>query len=137
MDEQVRLDLTRGAQRQLLVGAVDWVAGLESHDLAPAELAKARPELRRRVAQVLEVVVHRRLDAAQATAHVDRVRDVVQVMHRRVLLVGCAEHARSFRGLVGRPDVADLERRYDHALEIPESDVVAGLDAGSELLADV
>jgi hypothetical protein len=52
-----------GAEGQFLVRAVQRVAGLEGHDLAPAELAEIGAQLVRRVAAGAEIVVHRLLDA--------------------------------------------------------------------------
>jgi hypothetical protein len=63
MDQQVGLGLLGGAEGQLLVRAVQRVAGLERDDLAPAELAEQRAQLVRRVAAGAVVVMHRRLDA--------------------------------------------------------------------------
>ena len=57
MDQQVRLDLLRRAERELLVRAVHRIARLERDDAAPAELLKAIAQLLRSVAQVLEIVV--------------------------------------------------------------------------------
>ena len=51
MDQQVRLDVARRPERQLLVRAVHRVARLERDDLAPAELAETAAQLGRRVAQ--------------------------------------------------------------------------------------
>ena len=50
VDQQVRLRLAGGAEGQLLVGAVQRVAGLEGDDAAPAELAEVGAELVRGVA---------------------------------------------------------------------------------------
>jgi hypothetical protein len=74
VDQQVRLHLARGAEGQFLMRPVQRVAGLEGHDLAPAELAEARAQLVRRVAAGLEVVMHRRLDAGHRPAQIDRAR---------------------------------------------------------------
>ena len=49
MDQQVRLDVLRRAERELLVRAVHRIAGLERDDTAPAELLKAIAKLLRSV----------------------------------------------------------------------------------------
>ena len=59
MDQQVRFDVLRRAERELLVRAVHRIARLERHDPAPAELLKAIAKLLRSIAQVLEIVVNR------------------------------------------------------------------------------
>ena len=65
LDQEVGLGGLGGAEGQLLVRAVHGIAGLERDHPAPAQLAEAVAQLLRRVAQMLEVVVHRRLDALQ------------------------------------------------------------------------
>ncbi len=47
LDQQVGFDLAGRAEGQLLVRAVQRIAGLEGHDLAPAELAEPSPEFGR------------------------------------------------------------------------------------------
>ena len=117
--------------------AVHGVAGLERDDLAPALLAKPPAQFRRRIAQQLEVVVHRRLDAAQLAAHVDRPGAMLQEIDPGVMLVVGAEDAPRLGGLVGLPAVADLHGRDQHALRIAERDVIAILEPGGELAAHV
>ncbi len=137
VDQQVRFDLAGCKMRDLLVCAVHRVAGLERHHLAPAELLEARPHFGRAFAQVLEVVVGRRLDAPQLAAHVDGARDVVEEVDRRVFLVGRAEYAFGLPGLVRGPDVAHFERGKDHALEIAQGHLVTRLQFGREVFADI
>ena len=137
MQQQVGLALARRAEGELLVRAVHGVAGLEGDDLAPAKLAKPPAQLRRRVAQQLEVVVHRRLDAAQLPAHVDRARAMLQEVDARVVIVLRAEDATRLGGLVGLPAVADLHGGDQHAFGIAKRDVIAILEPGRELAAHV
>ncbi|MPL71146.1 hypothetical protein SDC9_16917 [bioreactor metagenome] len=137
VDQQVRLGFLRGAEGQLLVRAVQRVAGLEGDDLAPAELAEIGAQFVRRVATGLEIVMHRRLDAGDRAAEIDRARGVVQVVHRRMGEVVGAEDLGGLVGLVRHPFVGDRQDREDHTFLIAQRDVGAGLDALGEFLADV
>ena len=91
MDEQVGLDLLGRPQRELLVGAVHRVAGLEGDDLAPAQRVELVAELGRRLAQRPEVVVVGQLQALEAARDVAGVRPLEQVGDAGVLGVGRAE----------------------------------------------
>ena len=91
VDQQVGLGFLGGAEGQLLVGAVQRVAGLEGDDLAPAELAEIGAQLVRRVAAAAEIVMRRRLDAGDRAAEIDLAGGVVQVVDRRVGVVVGAE----------------------------------------------
>ena len=84
VDEQVGSIFFRGTERELVVRAVHWVAGLEGDDLGPAELGELFAEFVRRVAEVLVVVVERKLEALDAAADVDRLALVHQVIDGRV-----------------------------------------------------
>ena len=137
VDQQVRLRLVGGAEGQFLVRAVQRVAGLERHDLAPAELAEIGAQLVRGVAAGAEVVVHRLLDAGDRAAQIDRAGLVVQVVDRRMGDVVGAEDLLGLARLVGRPFVGDRHDREDHALVVAQRDVLAGFDAFGEFLADV
>ena len=128
VDQQVRLGLTRGAEGQFLVRAVQWVPGLEGHDLAPAQLAEQRAQFVRRVAAGLEVIMHRLLDAGDRATQIDLACRVVQVVHRRMgQIVGPKDLGRLIR-LVGAPLVADRQDRQDHAFLIAQGDVLTGGD---------
>ena len=59
------------AESQLLVGAVQRVAGLEGHNLAPAQFAEVGAQLVWGVAAGAEIIVHRLLDAGHGAAQVD------------------------------------------------------------------
>jgi hypothetical protein len=118
VDQQVRLLIERGPQRQFLVSPVHRVTRLEGHDLAPSELAELLAQLGRTVAKVLEIVMGGSLDPTQLAADINRVGDVVEVVNGGVGLVGRAVHALRFRLLVRRPDIADFQRGDNDALEI-------------------
>ena len=76
-----------GPKRQFLVRPVHRVAGLECNHLAPAELALKRSRVSAgRIAQSPEIVMTRRLDAAQLAAEINRVRRIRKVIYARVLL---------------------------------------------------
>ena len=122
VDQQVRLAACGGAEGQLLVGAVQRVAGLEGDDPAPAELAEAVAQLLRRVAQMREVVVHRRLDALRPGRRDRRCRLVEQVAHGRVGHVVGAEHGRSPRPrLSGCQRSVTVSMASDHALVVAQA----------------
>ena len=128
MDQQVGLGRLGGAVGQLLVGAVHRVAGLEGDHPAPAQLAEPVAQLLRRVAQMLEIVVHGRLDALHSAAQIDGAGMVVQVAHRRMSLVVGAEHRHRLGPLVGLPAIGDRERGVQHALAVAQVDGLADLD---------
>ena len=133
LDQQVRLDVLRRAERELLVRAMHRVARLERDDLAPAELLEAVAHLLRRVAQVLEVVVARRLDAAELAAEVDVVAAAHEIAHAGMRLVVRAEHGLRLERLVGAIDARDLHRRDQHAFAVAQRDLVADLELVGEL----
>ncbi len=137
MQEQIALALARRTEREFLVRAVHRVSGLERDDLAPAELAEPSAQLRRRVAQQLEVVMHRRLDAAQPSSDVYGPGAMTKVVYARVMIVVGAEDAARLSGLVRLPAVANLHRRDQHALGIAQRNVIAFLEPGRELAAHI
>ena len=93
--EQVGFFFLGGAERELVVGAVHRVAGLEGDDLSPAALGELFAQLGRRVAERFVVVVQRQLQALDLAADVDRLALVHQVVDGRVLGVGrCRTRAR-------------------------------------------
>ena len=57
MDQEPAADLLCGSLGQLLVGAVERVAGLEGDDLGPAQVLEVRPQLGRGPPQLDEVVM--------------------------------------------------------------------------------
>ena len=125
VDEHVGLAGAGGAHRQLAVGAVHGVAGLEGDDLGPAELLEVGAQLGGGVAQGDVVVVVETVDGVDAAAQVDVVGGVVQVAHRRVLVVAAKDEAR-LAVLVGPVDV--VERQDSQVAVVAE---VAQRDAGA------
>ena len=63
VNEQIGLGLFRGTKGQLLMGAVERVAGLKGHHAAPTHFAKIGAQLVGRVAPAAKVVMDRRLTA--------------------------------------------------------------------------
>ena len=126
-----------GAERELVVGAVHRVAGLEGDDLPPAALGELLAELGRRVAQRAIVVVQRRLQRLDLAADVDRLALVHQVADGRVRLVVGAEDGLRFGLAVGSPDVFDVDHGEHHALGVAQRDLVALLELVGEFLGDV
>ena len=133
VDQQVRLDVLRRAERELLVRAVHRVARLKRDDAAPAELLKAVAKLFRSVAQVLEIIVARRLDAAQFAAEIHGVAARLQVADARMLQVRRAEDGFRLRVEVGAEDARDLHRRREDAFAVAQRDRVALLELLREL----
>ena len=92
--------VTRAVEKTATLGAVQRVAGLEHHDLAPAELLELGAQFVRRVAAAAEIVMHRRLDALDRPAEIDRMRLVVQVVDGRMRDVVGAEDEVGHQGAV-------------------------------------
>ncbi|OIQ66300.1 hypothetical protein GALL_521330 [mine drainage metagenome] len=137
VDQQVGLRLTRGAERQFLVGAVQRVARLERDDATPAELAEIGAQLVGRVAAAFEVIVHGLLDAGDRAAKVNLACGVVQVVHRRMGDVIGTKHFVRLKILVGHPFVADRQDGKDDAFGIAQRDVLTRLDAFGECLGHI
>jgi len=137
MDQQVGFRLSGGPESQLLVGTVHRVAGLECHDLAPAEFGKPLTEFGGRVPQMAEIVVDGRLDAAQSATHVHRVRLVHQVVDAGMSGVLGSEHAAGLGFPVGRIDILDRQGGDQHAFLVTKGDLLPGPDRVRKRLAHV
>ena len=137
VDQQVRLRFTRGAEGQFLVRAVQGVAGLEGHNLAPAHLAKIGTQLVRRVATRLEIIVDGLLDASHRAAQIDVARGVVQIVHRRMRAVIRAKDFLCLAGLVWNPAVGDGHDRQNHAFLIAQRNVLPDLEPFGKLLGHI
>jgi len=134
--EQVRVDVARRPERQLLVGAVHGIARLEGDDALPAARRKVGANLRGRFAQRLEIVVRRQLNRFDAAADVHRVR-AHHGGDARVFLVGRAEDALGLEVTIGRPDVFDVEDREHHPFRIAQRHLFASRNAARELFGHV
>ena len=66
------------------MNAVQRVAGLERHNLVPAQFAEQRAQLVRSVATGFEIIMHRLLDAGDRAAKIGLARLIVQIVHGRV-----------------------------------------------------
>ena len=137
MNQQVRLGLLGGPERQFLVGAMQGVAGLEGDDAAPAQFAETPPQLRRRVAQQLEIVIGGRFDAANAPAQVNGTGAVPEVADGRMGVVRRAVDAHALAVQIGFPDVGDIQHGDQHAFRIAQCDRFTFLDALCERFADI
>ena len=137
VDQQVGLGFLRRAEGEFLVRAVYRVARLKRHHAPPAEFPEALAQLPRVVAQVLEVIVRRRFDALEATAKIDAVRAIEQVIDARMRVVDRAEHGACFALDVRTEDARKLHRRDQNALGVPERDRVAFPERRRELLVHV
>ena len=137
MDQQVGLCLARGAEGQFLMGTVQRVAGLESDDAAPAQLAEMRAQLVRGVAAAAEIVMRRLLDAGDRAAQIDRACGIVQIVHRRMRQIVGAKDLLGLMRLVRDPFVGDRQDRQNDAFLIAQRDVLPRLDGVGEGLADI
>ena len=87
VNQQTRLNVSCGAKCQLLVRAMHRITRLKCDHLAPAKFLETVSHFARRIAQVFVIIVRRLFQAAQRAANVNRVTDVFQVIHSRVLCV--------------------------------------------------
>ena len=79
----------------------------------------------------------RRFDAGQATAQVNRVRNMIEVVDRRVFFIGRAKHRFGLGHFVRLPDIVDRQRGDQHAFVVAQGDLVAGGQFAGELLTDI
>ena len=137
MDQQVRLRLARRAERQFLMGAVQRVAGLECHDLVPAHLAEIGAQFVRRVAPRFEIIMHRGLQAFDLATQIDRPRDVVQVVHRRMRQIIRAKDLDRLIRLVRHIFVGNRHHCQNHAFRIAQRNPRPRCHAIRKLFADI
>lgn len=131
VDEHVGLSAAGGTDSELTVGAVHWVAGLESDDLGPAKLVEVQTELCGRVAESDVVVVHQTVDSVELTTDVVVASGVEEVLDGRVCVVAVlVENLASLLLLVGLVDIVDgHDGQVPVISEVTQSDAGAGLDA--------
>ena len=137
LDQQVCIGDAGGAVGQLLVGTVHRVAGLEGDHALPVVAGEVLAQLRRRAPQLAEVVVHRRGQAVERAAEVDRVGLVQQMVHARVLVVGAAEHLFGLDVAIRPVDVLHGQYSDAAALAILQHDALAGAQALGEALGHI
>ena len=125
VDQQVGLGFFGGAERQFLMGAVQWVACLERNNFAPAHFAEIGAQLIWCVAASAEIIVYWLLDACDRTTKVDVACCVVQVVHGRVRAIVSTENHFGFTGFVWHPLVGDRHGRQNHAFLVAQGDVLA------------
>ena len=137
MDEKVRLRFFRGAEGQFLMRAVEWVAGLEGHNLAPTKLAEIGAQFVRCVAACAEIIVDGLLNAGYRAAKVNFARSIVQVVHRGVGVVIGAENLFGFARFVRNPAVRDGHGRENHALLIAQGDILVEFEGFCEVFGHI
>src|SRR5712692_9026482 len=96
MNEQVGLDLPGRAERELLVGAVHWIARLEGNHAWPGQARELGTQLGWSKPQGAEVVMRRRLRAFDAASHVPGIALVQQVIGAGMDVTGAIEHGLGF-----------------------------------------
>ena len=137
MEEQVRFARTRGLQSHLDMGAVKRVAGLESNDAPPAELAEALAQLGGGVAKRTVVVMQNRPEPGDPAAHIDRMGAMEEVGNAGMRLVKRAVHGARLLILLGPPHLADLHDGGEQPFGVAKRDGVAALEPPRERLAHV
>ena len=137
VDQQVGLRFFCRTKRQFLMRAVQRVAGLKRHNAAPAHFAEIRAQLIWRVARAAEIVMHWLLDTRHRAAQVDFARLVMQVIDGRVgVIIGAKHHLRLAR-FVRLPLIGHRHRAQDHTFLVAQRDILAQLNAISELFAHI
>ena len=132
VNEQIGLGLFRGAEGQLLMGAVERVAGLKGHHAAPTHFAKIGAQLVGRVAPAAKVVMDRRLNARHGSTEIDRSGGIMKIIHRRMGRIVGAKHLFGLVGFVGCPAVCYGHGRENDALRVTQSDILAQFEAGGK-----
>ena len=134
MDKEAGFDLFCGAESEFDVGAVHRVAGLEGDDAAPALVRKIGTELGGCLAQRLEVVMARELEAFEAAADVPGIASVHQIRNAGMGDARAVENGFSFGLTIGLPDVFNVQNGDHDALGIAQGDLgaagVQGLGEG-------
>ena len=113
--------------------AMHWITCLKCDDLAPAEFLEAVSNFTRRIPQILVVVVRRLFEAAQFAANVNRIANILKVIHGRMCFVRSPVNAFGLRIEIGCPQVANLERRKNDAFEIAQCQLVTWFDVRRKL----
>jgi hypothetical protein len=137
VDQQVGLEIAGGPQRELVVGAVHGVSGLESDNLAPAQTTEAAPGLLGGQAEADEIVVGRQLDPLDTTADGDVVGALEEMGDTGVLAVEGAVDRLCLGLPVELPHVVDREDRQHGALGVAQRQGLALLQLLRHLLGDV
>ncbi len=137
MNEHVCFDLLGGAQRQLDVGPMHGVAGLEGDDSPPSEPSEILAQLCRPQAQGAEVVVDGQLYPLEPASHIDRTRPLEEVRNARVLRAGAAEDQFRFPFPVRVPDFLHVENGEHHPFRVPESKRRTRREGGGKLLGNI
>ncbi len=100
-------------------------------------LLKSARSLRRRRAQVAEIIVTRQLKAMHLAAQVERMAALQQVAHAGMLAIGRAEYLLRLERAIGFPAVLDIEDGEDDAFLIAQGDLFRVAHCLGEFLVDV
>jgi hypothetical protein len=130
VQQQRAVHLLRGPLGQLLVHAVQRVAGLEGHHVGVAELGQPGAGLGRGQAQVGEVVVLGQLQHLQAAGDVE-LAPAVHLGHQRMAQVGRAEDLLGHLVQVPGVDLLDGHHRQQLVLVVAQGDVLVQPDLGA------
>ncbi len=103
VDQQVGLRFTRGAKGQFLMRPVQWVAGLERHNLAPAQLAEIGAQFVWGVATGAEIVMDRLLQTGDRATKIGVTSGIMQIIDGRMRAVVSTENHLGFAGFVRHP----------------------------------
>ena len=138
MNEQVRLDLLGGAEREFLMGAVHGIARLEGNHAPPPQTGKLGTQFGWSQPQTFEVIVRRRLRAFDSATHVPRVALVQQVIGAGMDITRAIEDRLGFGLAVGLPHVFDVQNRQHHAFGIAQRNFAAArLEGPGEVISDI
>ena len=120
VDQDIGLAGASGADCELSMSAMHWVASLESDNAGPAQLVEVKTELSWRVSKTDIVVMLETVDSLKLAANVVLFLGVVEVFDRWVLLIA----AEDLLGFL-RPIAIALDLLY--VLHVVESTYLSGL----------
>jgi hypothetical protein len=116
MNEHVGLACSRRSNRQLPMGTVHGIPGLESNDSGPAQFSKMVPQLGRGVSKGSIVVVTASVDDFDFAANVVLLHVVEKILYRRMFFIA-TKNLLGF--LLPKSDQMSLRRTMGHRLTYP------------------
>ena len=129
MNQKIGFLLHRAAQQELVLRSMQSLAGLISHDPAPAETRKMLAHFGRAQAQIQEIVPRRQGHAFHAPADVILAGFGLDPRQRHAGRIG----QRHFGLRVGGPDFGDMQNRGHHAFAVAQCHGLAGAQFLSRL----